>query len=266
MKPKGAVIDMKNTRDQLAQGIAPLEEDYTVPMLSSDWKPTVEFADSILPRFKDGKVMQRRLAWQIVPEGDTINAIRDTHGQYCDTLHLLTLIGKPSAMHALLSAGDFVYRGSWSTEWSTEIVLVLSYKWLYPKKVFLNRGNHETADMNKVYGFEGRKKKKYSELTYKLFEEVFTAQPDIAQRHEALLRRTLSEEAAVIRSHEVRQGGFSVEHNDLLITVFLSPNYVDQAGNLAAFATNDATGEMKFTTLSEQPRPPMQADGQRPDN
>jgi hypothetical protein len=26
-----------------------------------------------------------------------------------------------------------------------------------------------------VYGFEGETKKKYSELTYKLFEEVFTA-------------------------------------------------------------------------------------------
>ncbi|KAI9631511.1 hypothetical protein KEM48_014260 [Puccinia striiformis f. sp. tritici PST-130] len=43
--------------------------------------------------------------------------------------------------------------------------------------VKLNRGNHETADMNKVYGFEGETKKKYSELCYKLFEEVFCALP-----------------------------------------------------------------------------------------
>lgn len=28
---------------------------------------------------------------------------------------------------------------------------------------------------SKVYGFEGETKKKYSDLTYKLFEEVFTA-------------------------------------------------------------------------------------------
>jgi hypothetical protein len=31
---------------------------------------------------------------------------------------------------------------------------------------------------------------------------------------------------AVIRSHEVRQGGYSVEHDGLLITVFSAPNYV----------------------------------------
>ncbi|KAL8278876.1 hypothetical protein RQP46_008747 [Phenoliferia psychrophenolica] len=357
---KDEVATSIKIRDQLAQGIAPLEKDYAGPMLSPDGKPTVEFVDSLIAWFKDGKVIPRRLAWQIVlgaqeqlvaeptlvecevPEGETINVIGDTHGQYYDFLHLLTLTGKPSATHTLLFNGDFVDRGSWSTE----IVLVLfAYKWLYPKKVFLNRGNHETADMNKVYGFEGETKKKYSELTYKLFEEVFTALPlatlvsatlpprsdaspnpknptlhngmkrffvvhgGLFSREDVLLseirdvdrlkqkqpgqeglmcemlwtdpqdqngrgpskrgvgigfgpditRRWTekNEVTAVIRSHEVRQGGYSVEHNGLLITVFSSPNYVDQVGNLAAFATIDATGEMKFTTFSEQPHPPI---------
>mmetsp|Transcript_13153 Transcript_13153/g.30739 ORF Transcript_13153/g.30739 Transcript_13153/m.30739 type:complete len:406 (+) Transcript_13153:73-1290(+) len=35
----------------------------------------------------------------------------------------------------------------------------------------------------------------------------------------------------VIRSHEVRDEGYSVEHNGLLITVFSAPNYCDQVGN-----------------------------------
>lgn len=34
-----------------------------------------------------------------------------------------------------------------------------------------------TADMNKVYGFEGECKAKHGEMTYKLFADVFTALP-----------------------------------------------------------------------------------------
>jgi serine/threonine-protein phosphatase 5 len=70
--------------------------------------------------------------------------------------------------------GDFVDRGSWSTEIA---LLLFSYKWLYPKNFFLNRGNHETDDMNRVYGFEGECKAKYNERTFKLFSESFSALP-----------------------------------------------------------------------------------------
>jgi serine/threonine-protein phosphatase 5 len=48
---------------------------------------------------------------------------------------------------------------------------------LYPKAMFLSRGNHETDDMNKVYGFEGEVKAKYSNVMFKLFSEIFNAIP-----------------------------------------------------------------------------------------
>lgn len=96
--------------------------------------------------------------------------------------------GQPSDKHWYLFNGDFVDRGSWSTEIA---LLLYANKWLRPKNFFLNRGNHETDDMNRVYGFEGECKAKYNERcvnlacshdetltqyrTFKLFSESFSA-------------------------------------------------------------------------------------------
>ena len=40
---------------------------------------------------------------------------------------------------------------------------------LYPKSMFINRGNHEAKEMNRTYGFEGEAKHKHGEQTYKVF-------------------------------------------------------------------------------------------------
>lgn len=39
---------------------------------------------------------------------------------------------------------------------------------LYPKTMYINRGNHETRDMNRTYGFEGEAKHKHGDQTYKV--------------------------------------------------------------------------------------------------
>jgi serine/threonine-protein phosphatase 5 len=39
---------------------------------------------------------------------------------------------------------------------------------LYPKYMFINRGNHEAKDMNSTYGFEGEVKHKHGDQTYKV--------------------------------------------------------------------------------------------------
>lgn len=83
-----------------------------------------------------------------------------TTGQYFDLMELFRRNGKPSDKHWYLFNGDFVDRGSWSTEIA---LLLYANKWLRPHAFFLNRGNHETDDMNRVYGFEGECKAKYNE-------------------------------------------------------------------------------------------------------
>lgn len=167
-----------------------VDADYDGVRLENEM--TQEFIDDMMERFKNGKKIHRKYVYQIilavkkivydeatmvemeVPDGTTLTVCGDTHGQYFDLMELFRLNGKPSDNHYYLFNGDFVDRGSWSTE----IALVLyAHKWLRPNAFFINRGNHETDDMNRVYGFEGECKAKYNERVFKLFSESFSALP-----------------------------------------------------------------------------------------
>ncbi len=82
--------------------------------------------------------------------------------------------GPPSEDNPYLFNGDFVDRGSFSVEC---IFVLLSYKLLYPNHFYMSRGNHESENMNKMYGFEGEVKAKYSAKMVDLFTEVYNWLP-----------------------------------------------------------------------------------------
>jgi len=295
--------------------ISAIEESYDGCRLTDGM--TQEFIDNMITRFKDNKRIHKdyvlpplsshltqayKILYEIknilmkeptvpeisVPEGHKLTICGDTHGQFYDVLEIFHRNGHPSSTHAYLFNGDFVDRGSWSTE----VALTLyAYKLLYPDNVHINRGNHETDDMNKVYGFEGECRSKYNDRIFKMFSETFSALPlaslvggrylvlhgglfskdgvvldDIRAIDRHARRQPASEglvnemlwtdpqpnpgrgpskrgvglqfgpditkafcEAngleAVIRSHEVRMGGYEIEHDNRLITVFSAPNY-----------------------------------------
>ncbi|CAK7264143.1 Palmitoyl-protein thioesterase 1 [Sporothrix epigloea] len=153
---------------------------------------TQEFIDDMTERFKTGKKIHLKYVYQIIiavtkivhdestmkeiaiPDDTTLTVCGDTHGQYFDLMELFRLNGAPSEKHWYLFNGDFVDRGSWSTEIA---LLLYANKWLRPEAFFLNRGNHETDDMNRTYGFEGECKAKYNERVFRLFSESFSALP-----------------------------------------------------------------------------------------
>mmetsp|Transcript_22409 Transcript_22409/g.25499 ORF Transcript_22409/g.25499 Transcript_22409/m.25499 type:complete len:538 (-) Transcript_22409:42-1655(-) len=107
-------------------------------------------------------------------EGPRLTVCGDTHGQFYDVLNIFELNGYPSTNNPYVFNGDFVDRGSFSAE---VILTFLLFKMADPQCIYLTRGNHETKNMNRIYGFEGEIKAKYDDKIFELFLEVFSWLP-----------------------------------------------------------------------------------------
>jgi serine/threonine-protein phosphatase PP1 catalytic subunit len=67
-----------------------------------------------------------------------------------------------------------VDRGKKSLE---TILLLMCYKLKYPETFFLLRGNHETSDVNRIYGFYDECKRRSSVKVWKNFTDYFDVMP-----------------------------------------------------------------------------------------
>ncbi|RAK81851.1 uncharacterized protein BO72DRAFT_420696 [Aspergillus fijiensis CBS 313.89] len=102
-----------------------------------------------------------------------VKVVGDIHGQYSDLLRIFQLCGFPPAANYLF-LGDYVDRGKQSLE---SILLLLCYKLRYPTNFFLLRGNHECANVTRVYGFYDECKRRTTIKTWKTFINVFNCMP-----------------------------------------------------------------------------------------
>uniref|UniRef100_A0AAZ3S898 Serine/threonine-protein phosphatase n=1 Tax=Oncorhynchus tshawytscha TaxID=74940 RepID=A0AAZ3S898_ONCTS len=178
---KKSVVDSLDIENMM------IEDEYTGPKLE-EGKVTMRFMKEMMECFKDQKKLHRKCAYQIltvstsayvpVPkpvlfppqQTEKITICGDTHGQFYDLLNIFELNGLPSETNPYLFNGDFVDRGSFSLE---VILTLFGFKLLLPDSFYLLRGNHETDNMNQMYGFEGEVKAKYTTQMFTLFSEVF---------------------------------------------------------------------------------------------
>ncbi|KRX21784.1 Serine/threonine-protein phosphatase 5, partial [Trichinella nelsoni] len=168
-----------------------VEDDYDGPVLE-DGKVTLQFLEKLKETFKNQKRLHKKFAFNIlieirkffleeptlvditVPKDKKFTICGDIHGQFYDLLNIFEINGAPSEENPYLFNGDFVDRGSFSVE---TVFTLFSYKLLYPRHVFLSRGNHESELMNRMYGFEGEVRSKFSAQMAELFTEVFNTLP-----------------------------------------------------------------------------------------
>ena len=165
---------------------------YDGPVIDKDNEITLDLVHKCIEYWKNQKVIHKKYVWNLIkratdvfdnektlvyvdiPADKEFTVCGDIHGQFYDLLNIWSKNGEPSLDNPYLFNGDFVDRGSFSVE----CILAL-YLWkLHDNKlIYLNRGNHEGKNMNKLYGFEGEVKHKYCDKTMTLFAHSFNMLP-----------------------------------------------------------------------------------------
>ncbi|KAF2755159.1 serine/threonine protein phosphatase [Pseudovirgaria hyperparasitica] len=102
-----------------------------------------------------------------------VKIVGDVHGQYTDLIRMFEMCGFPPSSNYLF-LGDYVDRGKQSLE---TILLLLCYKLKFPENFFLLRGNHECANVTRVYGFYDECKRRCTVKVWKAFIDTFNCLP-----------------------------------------------------------------------------------------
>ncbi|MGM0468511.1 MAG: metallophosphoesterase [Promethearchaeati archaeon] len=129
-----------------------IEESFLKKIIKSPEKVSRFKFDKVSEILKEAKEIfsNEKLLLELNAKNDEeIFVIGDIHGNL-DSLKKIYNIIKEKNPKYVIFLGDIVDRGSYQIECFS---FVLSLKILFPNKYYLLRGNHETLQMNKYYGF-----------------------------------------------------------------------------------------------------------------
>ena len=155
-----------------------------------------------------------------IPDEKKFTVVGDIHGQFYDLINIFKINGYPSEENSYLFNGDFVDRGVFGLECITTLI---AYKILYPNHFYMARGNHESTNLNYMYGFRKEVNEKYGkdDKMYDCFSELFKSLPlghilnkQVLVVHGGLFSRdgvTIDEIKKIDRFKEIPESGLMSE-------------------------------------------------------
>ncbi|KAL1527253.1 hypothetical protein AB1Y20_015929 [Prymnesium parvum] len=162
-----------------------------------------------------------------VDEGRIV-LVGDTHGQLNDFLWILRAHGRPALDNIYLINGDVADRGTYAVE---IFCLIFGYMLATPGSVYMNRGNHESLDMNirgfnEGGGFAQEVHTKYDGNAFYLLQDVFNLMP---------LASRINKEALAIHGGLCRTNNATLEEINNVARVRPVPVCVDDPDDTLFF-------------------------------
>ncbi|CAF0892056.1 unnamed protein product [Didymodactylos carnosus] len=252
---KAISVDETNTSvsSQIDINSMPIEKEYDGPQLDANGQVTKDFMMILLSYFENEKKLHKRFAYQILlqiltlfkslPSLIEINVLPkkkfticgDIHGQFYDLLNIFKLNGPPSDDNPYVMHGGLFSKDDVTLKDIKEIDRV--------------RQPPDDGLMSELLWSDPQPQNGRSESKRGVGLQFG---PDVTEKF-----IKMNNLEYVVRSHEVKQEGYELAHNNKCITVFSAPNYCDTMGNKGAYITifgDNVTPQFTSYTAVEHPK------------